>query len=498
MYMNYKPYYLYIFIFCSMLVAFLLRTYLLTSHLFFGPEQGRDFLVVRDMVLNHKWTLIGPKTDIEGIFHGAFYYELIAVPFAFSHGNPLLVSFFLIFIQSMTVYFIFLLSFELTTSKRTGYIASILFTVSFGAIVYARWLANPPLSIPLSVLFFLFFMRFIRGNRWYLVGVSIIYGLLGQVEFINYLLFAVISTACFLFYRNKLKHVGAPVFIVAGTVGSIVAFSQYILFDLRHNFLISKSLQSLMSKNSGYNLSFGLAVNKAVSMYINQSAYALGIPYMWVGVVWTILVLIFLLSRTKKIKGALLLILWLIVPPIMVALLRHSVPEQLYVGIIAGCILGAAIFINWFFDNGHKTIGAGIMSILLCINLFALFRNLPNNFHVFFQTPQPMAYYSDQLAVIDWIHEQSNGSPYTIQAYTIPYFWQDHWDYLFWYKRTNDQVKTISGSVQTRTFVISQKDRSNSLFFNKWYSDTLARYGKVVRDYETGEFLVEERKTQVL
>ncbi len=488
----------YSILFVLTVLAFLLRMYLLPSRLFFGPEQGRDFLVVRDMVFNQKWTLIGPKTDIEGIFHGAFYYELIAIPFAFSRGNPFAVSLFLIFIQSLTIYFIYLLSYELTKSKRTGYIASILFAVSFGAIVYTRWLANPPLSIPLSVLFFLFLMRFIQGKRWYLVGAAIIYGLLGQVEFINYLLFAVISAACFLFYRNELKHVKARVFFVAGIVGCIVAFAQYILFDLRHNFLIGKSLLGLIGKNSGYNLSFPLAVNKAVSMFFNQSSYAIGIPYVWLGIVWTILILILLLSKTKKMKGAPLLSSWIIVPPIIVALLRHSVPEQLYVGIIAGCIVASAIFINWFFDSGYKAIGVGIVITLVTINLYALVKNLPENIHVFFQTPQPMAYYSDQLAVIDWVHEKSDGSPYSIQVYTIPYFWQDHWDYLFWYKRLKDQVKTINGTDQTRTFVISQKDRSNSLFFNRWYSDTLLRFGKVVRDYETGEFLVEEREIHAL
>lgn len=485
-------------LFVLFLLAFFLRIYLLPTHLFFGPEQGRDFLVVRDMVFNHKWTLIGPKTDIEGIFHGAFYYELIALPFAFSRGNPFVVSLFLIFIQSMTIYFIYLLTFELTRSKRTGYIASILFAVSFGAIVYARWLANPPLSIPLSVLFFLFLMRFIQGKRWYLIGVAVAYGLLGQAEFINYLLFAVIGAACFLFYRNELKRVRFAVWFTAFVVGSIVAFAQYILFDLRHNFLIGKSLLGLIGKNSGYNLSFPLAANKAVSMFFNQASYALGIPYIWLGIVWTMLILIFLLSKTKKIKGALLVILWLTLPPIIVALLRHSVPEQLYVGIIAGCIVATSVFINWFFDRGYKIIGVGIMSILLWINLYALLANLPDNNHVFFQTPQPMAYYSDQLAVIDWVHEMSDGGPYSIQAYTIPYFWQDHWDYLFWYKRMKDQVKTINGTDQTKTFVISQKDRSNSLFFNRWYSDTLTRYGKAVRRRETGEFLVEEREIHAL
>ncbi len=108
------------------ITTFLLRTQLLKSHLFFGPEQGRDFLVIRDIVQNHKMTLIGSKTDIDGIFHGPLYYYLAAIPFVFSEGNPLAVSLFFILFQSVTVFPIFVFCFELTRSKRTGYLGAIL------------------------------------------------------------------------------------------------------------------------------------------------------------------------------------------------------------------------------------------------------------------------------------------------------------------------------------------------------------------------------------
>src|SRR3989338_4821351 len=69
-------------------IAFFLRAYLIPQNLFFGPEQGRDFLIVRNIAFNHDAVLIGAKTDIEGIFHCPFYYYLATIPFLLSAGNP--------------------------------------------------------------------------------------------------------------------------------------------------------------------------------------------------------------------------------------------------------------------------------------------------------------------------------------------------------------------------------------------------------------------------
>jgi len=70
-------------------LGFFLRSYLFPDNLFFGPEQGNDFKIIRDIVVSHKYTLIGPKTDIGGVFHGPIYYYLAVIPFFFSGGDPL-------------------------------------------------------------------------------------------------------------------------------------------------------------------------------------------------------------------------------------------------------------------------------------------------------------------------------------------------------------------------------------------------------------------------
>src|SRR5581483_2273241 len=89
------------------ILAFFLRFYLIPETLFFGPEQGIDFLSIRNIAVNHSLTLIGAKTDISGIFHGPVYYYMSVLPFLIGKGDPVTVLGFFILINSFTVLIIY-------------------------------------------------------------------------------------------------------------------------------------------------------------------------------------------------------------------------------------------------------------------------------------------------------------------------------------------------------------------------------------------------------
>jgi len=258
------------------IIAFLLRWYLMPGHLFFGPEQGRDFLVIKDIVVNHKLTLIGSKTDINGIFHGPVYYYLAAIPFAVFRGDPIAVFAFFIAIQSASVLLAYLLAYELTRKPRAAIIAAVLFSVSYLMIVYSRWLSNPPLSIPLSMAFILSFLRFIRGKKWYLVASACLYGLLGQAEFINFLLFGVIGGVTCIFYRKQFIKTKPVIIGIAVCLGFIISFATYVLFDLRHEFLISRSVLGLLQGKSGSQAQLVSSFVSSFRVFLEQGALVVG------------------------------------------------------------------------------------------------------------------------------------------------------------------------------------------------------------------------------
>ena len=110
-----KKYYPIILIIC---LAFALRMLFFEKNFFFGFEQGRDFLKVRE-ILTGNLTLIGPKTDIDGIFHGAFsYYELIPA-FLLFKGDPYLMQVFFILLNCFLIIFLYKFVEDIFNNYRT-------------------------------------------------------------------------------------------------------------------------------------------------------------------------------------------------------------------------------------------------------------------------------------------------------------------------------------------------------------------------------------------
>ena len=52
-------------------------------------DQGRDFLKTAEIVLYKNPTFIGPTTGIMGIYHGAWWYYILAIAFILFNGSPI-------------------------------------------------------------------------------------------------------------------------------------------------------------------------------------------------------------------------------------------------------------------------------------------------------------------------------------------------------------------------------------------------------------------------
>ncbi len=76
------------FLLAILAISLFLRTFRTTEYLGFWYDQGRDALIIADLLENKKWFLIGPTTGIEGIFLGPFYYYFIAPFYLLGNGDP--------------------------------------------------------------------------------------------------------------------------------------------------------------------------------------------------------------------------------------------------------------------------------------------------------------------------------------------------------------------------------------------------------------------------
>lgn len=472
------------------LIALVLRFYLINTNLFFGPEQGRDLLVVRDIVLSHKIVLIGPRTAVDGIFHGPFYYYLAVIPFLISKGNPVFIAYFFIFINSLSVFFGYLLGKELF-NKRVGLITAFLFTFSFGAIAISRWLSHPPLIIPLSCLFFLFLAKFIKGKNNYLILTALLFGLCGQIEFTNYLLFGFILLSVLIIFRKRIKEQKPILLLVSLSVFIFSSISNYILFDVRHDFLISKGFIKLFTKESGYYGTFVNSIASSIDNFVkiaNDTIFPLhSIP----AVLIVFLGLFFVIKTEKEKIGKFFILIWLMAPFFVFTLIKYNALYHYFAFIIIGLLIVFAVLIDRIFIN-KKNVAFGLLIIFTIVNLFTWYTYLPTNYRVFFQSTQPDLKYRDQEMVVKEIYKIANGKPFYFQAYTIPYWLQQEWEYLFWYYGKNVYgylpVHTNKGTL----FVIIQDDPSSKQFQNDWLKYTVSKWGKEEGTFRYGALEVKK------
>src|SRR3989344_618459 len=62
-------------------------------------DQGRDFLKAAEIITEKNITFIGPTTGIPGVFHGAWYFYLLTIPFLLFGGAPIGFYYFNFFVQ---------------------------------------------------------------------------------------------------------------------------------------------------------------------------------------------------------------------------------------------------------------------------------------------------------------------------------------------------------------------------------------------------------------
>jgi len=476
-----------IFLIVLFLGAIFLRSYNLHNSLFFGPEQGIDFFRIKSIVVDHHPVLVGAKTDIAGVFHGPVYYYLAAIPFFLSKGDPFFIAFFLIVLNSFSVFFIYKVGRALFSIKA-GIFSAILFTVSFSAISYTHWLSSHPLVIPLTSLFLLGVVNFLQGKNKYLFLISVTYALLGQAEFLNYLFFGgILAVLVFLNFKDfkklPLVFLGLNIIVVF-----VLGFLHYAVFDYKNQFIMSKSLLGLFH-GKGYYVSYGTVFSQIGTQFTENTGKVL-LPFLPPIFSLTLfLVSLVFLYRLAERKKTIILFSVLFIPMILLLVLRHAVLEQFFVYTIVPVVILAGFLASVALKK-NIIVTAVCISLVISCNLYVWFLYVPQNKFMFFSSTQPELRLSDEKKVIDKIYKLAQGKKFSFQSYTIPYWTQDAWEYLFWqYGKSQYGYLPVSENGKT-LYVIIQDDPSSQKFQQDWLKNTVSKWGEEKGSFRQGIFTV--------
>ena len=212
----------------------------------FTYDNGRDMLVTYGLLFENKFILIGPTTGIEGIFHGAWWYYFLALPFLIFRGEPTGIVFTIAIFGyiGLLLFFFFL---KKTTNLKIAFLSSLIYGSSPEIIGRFSQIGHNNLEVPLGILAAIALYYFLKKkcqSYWLAAIFGLFSALIFELEFAYGLFVFVFSCLYFLgivldekslilFKKNKL--------IVFFGLGVVVVLVPRIIFEVRHQFLMTKN-----------------------------------------------------------------------------------------------------------------------------------------------------------------------------------------------------------------------------------------------------------------
>jgi len=203
-----------------------LRLHKIDQYMTFLGDEGRDVLTVKRMIVDGKWTLLGPTASVGGFFMGPIYYYFM-LPFLWAWKlNPVGPAIMVALFGIVTIFLVYYTGKKMI-SPRVGIIASLFYALSPLVISYSRSSWNPNI-VPFFALFSIYFLwRSARYDSW-----NDLFWELVQ-KHIQKKLFWILFVLLILWFINTFHSVLTP-FILAGIVSYILnPLVDFLVFKLK-------------------------------------------------------------------------------------------------------------------------------------------------------------------------------------------------------------------------------------------------------------------------
>lgn len=218
-------------------LAAFLRLYRLPEYLQFLGDEGRDVLVVKRMIVDHQWTLLGPTASVGGFYIGGLYYYFM-LPFLWAFqlnpvGPAVMDVLFGIGLVALTYFFG-----KIFFNSRAGLIAAFLLAISPKMVDISRfsWNPNPvPFFALLTILLLFLATRTHQKLLVFLSGASV--GVMLELHYIDLAFVPIFGLCVLLLFPIR----QAIINLIFGGLGIISGNSMFLIFELRHNFPNTRS-----------------------------------------------------------------------------------------------------------------------------------------------------------------------------------------------------------------------------------------------------------------
>ena len=223
-----------------LLIGSFLRLYKISSYMTFLGDEGRDVIIVRNLLVKFDPILIGPGTSVGNMYLGPLYYYFMAPFLLFSNFSPVGPAVGVATLSIATIYLIYVVGKD-WFSKTAGLIAAGLFAISPTVITYSHSSWNPNIMPFFALLSVYSIWRVWKKNEhnWLLVT-AVSFAFVLNSHYLGVFLLPVLFVFWFM---SKVTW--------KQTLTSLLVFgflmSPLLIFDIRHNWMNSKALYKFVT-----------------------------------------------------------------------------------------------------------------------------------------------------------------------------------------------------------------------------------------------------------
>jgi 4-amino-4-deoxy-L-arabinose transferase-like glycosyltransferase len=222
-------------------LAGFMRLYRIADYMTFLGDEGRDVLVVYNILHGHL-TLLGPTSSVGGFFLGPIYYYFMAPFLWLFNYDPVGPAVMVALIGVLTVWLVYKVTAEFF-NRKVALIAALIYAISPIIVAYSRSSWNPnPLPFFSLLILYLSYKSTIKNSLKLLFIVGVLLGIAMQLHYLStFLAFIVFSYLLISeFVLSKAKKIvrlftvfKKYIFVL---VGFVIGWSPFLAFEIRHGF----------------------------------------------------------------------------------------------------------------------------------------------------------------------------------------------------------------------------------------------------------------------
>ncbi len=486
--------------------ALFVRFWNFENSIYFIYDQGRDAMAIQKIV-HGDFTLVGPTSGLPGFFIGPAWFYLGVPGYVLSGGNPFILNFWYALIGCLALPLYWWASHKLFKNKIFALLCAFLLAVIPGSLRAAIFVWNPLMSVPLMMGALYSFWRARTSQLWLGIGFFLV-ALTLQSEFAYAVFFLPVLFVLIPWIRKRFHW--KDFVIATGAIG--VTLIPQILFDLRNQFIMTKSLLG-GSGGSENAVPWKQLFEQRPHQLIDTSMELLFSPAEkppLLVIATLILFLIGVWAVWQRNKGKKLskerTYLW------QLTTLFAIIPYPFFM-----IWRGNHGFFFWYYITSHYI----FLIPLIVMGMYALYqRSLKNRMYIpltivlmvitlvgfgyfSFQNWYNVVWSPDNNAGLKKIYtaveklyawsNEDQANPRVIRTYTANIL-TEQYDYVIgWYARKHDlqiPLTTQTGNEEEWYLLIERKDQAPKIFFEPWYT-TATQSGVQTREEEVGVLTIE-------